>query len=277
MVALTMNPDEWLAALANPHHQLSFPWYGFDTVSCDWGYRRRVLDDHLLYFVTTGRCTGDIRGAPIELRAGSVLWMQPRQRHTFVLGENPLTLYFMRIRLCRGADDLDMSGPGTYQWDNAWELVGLLDELQDEQRTDLPSRDMRIRGLLVSIAAAVFRGGDGEHAPSSKGRLSRAQRWAIDDYVRHHLGDRPTPVDLARHVNLSADYFARLFVRTYGLSPRVWLVHDRLHRGARLLAETVRTITEIANSLGYDDVAAFSHQFKDRYGVSPRTFRQSQL
>lgn len=277
LVASTaLTPDEWLPALADPRHLLTFPWYGFDTVSWDWSYHQRILDDHLLYLVTTGTCTGDIGGAPIELRAGSLLWMQPRQRHTFLLGDQPLTLYFTRFRLRRGGEDLTLTGPDLYQWDGAWGLVDLLDELQDELRTHLPWRDMRIRGLLVTIAAAVFRGGDGEQEPASKGRLTRAQRRAIDDYVREHLADRPTPSDLARHINLSPDYFARLFVRTFGLPPRTWLVHDRLHRGARLLSETVRTISEISQSLGYDDVSAFSHQFKQRYGVSPRTFRQAQ-
>lgn len=273
----SLSPDRWLSSLASLKHSLTFALYGFDTVSWDWAYHHRILDDHLLYLVTGGSCHAEIEGARVELTAGSLLWMQPRMRHTFVLGSRTesLTLYFTRFRLRHDAEDLVLSGPSTYQWEGAWDLAELLDELHDELRTRMPYHEMRLRGLLVAIATSVFRGG-AQECPPAPGRLTRSQRRAIENHVRDHLAERPTPRELAEHTHLSPDYFARLFARTYGMPPRTWLVHDRLRRGARLLSETLRTISEVSEALGYDDVSAFSHQFKERYGLSPRAYRRSQ-
>ncbi|MFA7345681.1 MAG: AraC family transcriptional regulator [Terrimicrobiaceae bacterium] len=82
-----------------------------------------------------------------------------------------------------------------------------------------------------------------------------------------------SPGDLARLAGLSTDYFTRQFKHSFGVSPREWMVRQRLRQAAGLLAETDERISEIALRLGYPDVFLFSRQFKAGFGSSPQHWR----
>lgn len=271
----------WLGVLTDTGTDLSFPWFGFDLVGPNWGFRNRVLDDHLMYLVTDGALVGEIEDAPFQLEPGNHLWMQPRVRHTFALrpGADRPTLYFVRFRLAASGVERDPDqqalGTRTHQvWEEAWDLRSLMDELVDELGTRLSFRDTRLRALLVAICAAALRQGEQDIAPAVNGTLTRSQRRLIEGHVRADPEHRTTPTELANLVGLSPDYFTRLFTRTFGTPPRVWLVQERLDRAARALSESTRNVSEIARAVGYDDAAAFSHQFRQRFGVSPRHYRR---
>lgn len=50
-------------------------------------------------------------------------------------------------------------------------------------------------------------------------------------------------------------------------------MHSRIERARELLAETDASVTDVAITLGYKDIARFSRQFKQYTGHSPRSIR----
>ncbi len=97
----------------------------------------------------------------------------------------------------------------------------------------------------------------------------------MDHHIATHLCERLHVGDLAKLLNLSHDYFSRIFRNTYGKSPRAWLLKQRLLYASILLKESTSTITQIANKLGYPDIYLFSRQFHRFFGVCPKKWRQS--
>jgi AraC-like DNA-binding protein len=86
------------------------------------------------------------------------------------------------------------------------------------------------------------------------------------------------PIDLesaAREVGLSPFYFLRLFARVLGVTPHQYLIRSRLRRAARLLADDMRPITEVALDVGFGDLSNFVRTFHRAAAVSPRSFRQA--
>jgi AraC-like DNA-binding protein len=51
----------------------------------------------------------------------------------------------------------------------------------------------------------------------------------------------------------------------------------RLQEAARLLKETDKQITEIAMSVGYNNISHFSRIFKEKFNTSPKDFREKQV
>ena len=86
------------------------------------------------------------------------------------------------------------------------------------------------------------------------------------------------PIDLesaARQAGLSPFHFLRLFASVVGVTPHQYLVRSRLRRAARLLADDMRSITDVALDVGFGDLSNFVRTFHRAAGVSPRGFRRA--
>ena len=101
------------------------------------------------------------------------------------------------------------------------------------------------------------------------------QREALEEWAHRDGRVQVTPAQLAAHLGLSADYFTRLFRKSYGISPRAWIVRERIKMAAVRLLESHLNIGEVAEEFGYSDIFFFSSQFKQVMGQSPRHYRSS--
>jgi AraC-like DNA-binding protein len=75
------------------------------------------------------------------------------------------------------------------------------------------------------------------------------------------------------HRSLSS--FKREFRKHYGMSPGKWLLERRLQHSACLLETTTMSVTEIMFECGFEDLSHFSRAFKEKFGHSPSTYRES--
>ncbi|HEU5056537.1 MAG TPA: AraC family transcriptional regulator [Kofleriaceae bacterium] len=80
---------------------------------------------------------------------------------------------------------------------------------------------------------------------------------------------------LARAVGLSRPVFARRFAEKVGQTPLGYLRGLRIDIAARLLAESDRSLAEIAAAVGYTSEFAFNRAFQRARGVPPGRFRRS--
>ena len=101
----------------------------------------------------------------------------------------------------------------------------------------------------------------------------------IYDCIERKLGDPDiTPVRIAQIEGISERYLQKLF-ETTGDNFTHYLRERRLqHCWSDLAnrAEAHRSVSDIAFNYGFSDAAHFSRSFRDRFGLSPRTFRQQQ-
>jgi AraC-like DNA-binding protein len=79
---------------------------------------------------------------------------------------------------------------------------------------------------------------------------------------------------LSSLAGISRFHFIRLFKRAFGTTPYQYLKNKRLEDGRQLLAEG-KSVSEVAFSLGYPDLAAFSKAFKQCHGFSPLNWQKS--
>ncbi len=74
----------------------------------------------------------------------------------------------------------------------------------------------------------------------------------------------------------SLSSFKRTFKAHYDDTPARYLKRRKLDKAAQLLAATTDRISEIAYSLGFDDVTTFSTVFHQQFGASPSQYRSGQ-
>lgn len=91
--------------------------------------------------------------------------------------------------------------------------------------------------------------------------------------IHRSLDAPPTVTDLAREVGMSRSAFVDRFTEVLGMSPRQYMLNERLKLAASLLQDGKLTSAEIALRVGYDAPEAFSRAFKKKYGEAPRQWR----
>jgi AraC-like DNA-binding protein len=100
--------------------------------------------------------------------------------------------------------------------------------------------------------------------------LLRARDFADRRYAE------PIGVDaMAAAAGLSRAHFSREFSRTFGESPKAYLITRRLERAAALLRNTDRSVSEICLDVGLVGLGSFTTSFKRHFGRTPTEYRVS--
>lgn len=135
----------------------------------------------------------------------------------------------------------------------------------------LYKEDVLVR--LVATAARTLSGAGPKAAQVSahdERRISRALR-----HIEAH-GDEALDLDrLASVAAMSKFHFLRTFRRTVGMTPYQYLLSLRLRRAAMRLLTTREPIAQVAYDCGFGDLSTFVNTFRDRFGMSPKAFRQN--
>jgi transcriptional regulator GlxA family with amidase domain len=100
-------------------------------------------------------------------------------------------------------------------------------------------------------------------------RIAKTQAWLHDNFQCTFRF-----ADVAERMGMSLRTFARRFKVATGDSPLGYVQKLRIAMARRLLEHDDRTVQEISQAVGYDDVAFFRDLFRRHTGVSPQGYRQ---
>lgn len=92
-------------------------------------------------------------------------------------------------------------------------------------------------------------------------------------FIEKHYASIGYANEIAEHVNLSLDYFSRVFKKEVGIPISSYLMHYRLDKASVMLKSSDLTIKEIAQKVGFENVSYFSRSFKKKFQVQPIIFR----
>ncbi|NIK70827.1 response regulator [Paenibacillus sp. BK720] len=101
----------------------------------------------------------------------------------------------------------------------------------------------------------------------------------IMEQVLRLIHERPGHVSLAglaAQVHMNASYLSQYFKQHTGRNFTDYVAGLRLEEAKMLIARTSLRISEIAERLGYSDIAYFSSTFKKTTGKSPLDFRRQE-
>ena len=129
-------------------------------------------------------------------------------------------------------------------------LCALIEELAGESQ-DLPKLELKPSSGFARLIPAL----EAIHAGLKKGEVIRQE-------------------ELARLCAMSSASLRREFGRVMGVSPRAYLKSCQMKKAQQLLLLTHMPITQIALTIGYEDVSGFNRQFSCAFGMPPREYRR---
>ncbi len=232
-------------------------------------------DGFSVSYVRKGSFGYRARGESFELVAGSILVGHPGDEyvctHDHAQGDECLSFQLAPALV-------DTIGGRTEVWRTGCVpplpelmVLGELAQAAAEGRSDLGLDEV---GMVFAARFVEVVSGRKRNLPGARAHdCRRAVEAAL--WMDAHAHD---PIDLesaAKEVGLSAYHFLRLFAHVLGVTPHQYLLRSRLRHAARLLADDVRSITDIAFDVGFGDLSNFVRTFHRAAGVSPRRFRQA--
>lgn len=78
--------------------------------------------------------------------------------------------------------------------------------------------------------------------------------------------------EAAERSYISETYFRKLFKQKFGISPKQYIINQRIQHAASLIIAGYYSLTEISELCGYNDYKHFSVEFKKVMGVSPSKY-----
>jgi AraC-like DNA-binding protein len=100
---------------------------------------------------------------------------------------------------------------------------------------------------------------------------------AAVSFAEANLASPPGVQRLAQIASMSRFQLDRRMRRVFGLNTGQWLLKLRLDFAQRLLSESADPIASVAMRSGYADQSAFTRQFRQATGMSPKEYRKARL
>lgn len=165
--------------------------------------------------------------------------------------------------------DASSSHAATVRW--------IVEHIDFERKRQLPGSPMASNQLAMFMFIEILRAhlesgldlqtgwlkvlADKQMAPALRLMHSDPGRsWSLDDLARECATSRTT--------------FATRFRRVAGVPPLTYLSNWRMRLAERILRDTDRSVSDIADSLGFSSESSFSHAFKRSSDLGPKAYRQ---
>lgn len=97
---------------------------------------------------------------------------------------------------------------------------------------------------------------------------------ACIEYLQEHLTEHVSIEHLARLSCMSLSTFERKFKQHFSLTPKQYILHQKVHEACRLLPQ-VNNIARVAAETGFGGQSYFTKQFRTVVGITPKQYQLS--
>ena len=230
--------------------------------------REHGLPDYQIIYIRRGAGVFILDGVERLIGAGNAVLFRPnkRQEYTYRKGDHAEVywVHFGGSNTERVLNELGLNEGTVIPLNADGELSRISAELIKELQLQGEGFRMSCRSLLISLLVQLKR----NSKKNTDVRIEKARAKLTVDYAEHITNEQ-----LAEICGMSVSGFSHQFKSEIGVSPREYLLQQRLSAALFLLENTASSISDIARSVGFEDSLYFSKFFRSRIGVSPSDYR----
>ena len=241
-------------------------------------------DYHEVFLVIEGTANHMVNGKESQLQKGSLVLLRPEDEHAF---EQPISDDFRFYNIILIESLLDnareyLSGTLTNMLRAQLPMQELLSHHQFEmlkstmkKLTAYPKADHQrfntaLRLCFMEILSIIFYSYSMSDEPTVPNWLS-----TLINEMHEPVNYREGIPAMQRLANCSKEHLSRTFKKYYNVSPTVFINNIRLEEAAVRIIYTPDPIIAISEDLGFGNLSHFYHLFKDKYGVTPKQYREN--
>lgn len=212
---------------------------------------------------TKGGGTTLIGGIEYDFSEGSVAVINQNTLHSEVHNVCGEVIYF---NITGGG--ADMITDGLYKPGNFAVLKKIALNIYRESRAPQYSFKMLLSAMTGEFLALMAR--ELVTKKYNGADIERAQ-----DYLKSRCCERLDMKAVAEMYGFGYESFRHKFKKICGMSPKEYVIYNRLLCSCDLLGDTEKPCTEVALECGFSDSAQFSKMFRQRFGMMPTEYRRN--
>jgi AraC-like DNA-binding protein len=263
--------DEFIDGILKENRTLDMTVSGYTQIDKSWGFKDRVMPDHIFYFLTEGGIIIEFDDERIHMKKSSCFWIKPLTKHTFNFDNKFKTAKVYHYRFIV-KPELDIRGKSLI-FEEAHELKYYFEDAYEKTQYNKINA-LRLKIIFTNLVIAMSDYYDSYEKDQKKTKLNPVAFKKIREAIENDPTRAWTARDLSQMAALSLDYFTVLFKGTTGVAPKSWLLQQKVKKASLLLLESTETISRCADQLGFTDIYHFSRCFKNHFGLSPKAWRR---
>ena len=248
-------------------------------------HSRKMLHEEIeIKYFYEGSSTLLIGTETVTARAGDVVVINPYQFHATIdcieeVGKYHTFMIPLDFFSGSGIEELELRSLllAKHQsfrtfFPNEKRMGNIIGRIVTEYKEKKPAFRVAIRGLVTELFAIILRNGLAREDANTAGNdilhLYELVEPALE-HIRNNYADVITVEDLAQRCKISRYYFCRIFKIVTRKTATEYLRDYRLDIADIILANADKSVTQIAQLCGFDDVNYFCRCYKAQYGISP--------
>ena len=157
---------------------------------------------------------------------------------------------------------------------NEYQYETLFRKAVNEYALNLPGSRLICAGILCQIIGMLY---NDLVFDNINYKIANKMEIVLNYLNRNYSRSDLKISELVGIIGISEKHFRRLFFDIYKKKPHEFLRDFRLNKAELLILNTSKPISDIAIQCGFSDVYSFSHCFKRKFGISPKTYRETQV
>lgn len=257
---------------------LNVDHYGAEQCDSGYSFGPTIRDNYVLHFITNGKGKISINGETTELTAGDIFVLPKNQSIFYQADENsPWTYTWVGFSGSRAESILTQTRLLEKYFLHSHLESEILKKMIDINQTEVQCLPMITELILIGHLNQLLAALVQEFPNDSLKEASTLAKTYVHHAIKiiHSQYNSPVKVSaIAEKLALSRSYLYKIFKQETGYSIKDYIVQVKMNHACQLLANPDLSITEIANSVGYQDPLTFSSAFKNQYHQSPSDYRK---
>lgn len=156
------------------------------------------------------------------------------------------------------------------------EICQMMSQLTRLYILETPEVHLESEGIILQVLAHLLHhfGKRSEEIQPESNRFSIDRIHEILPWVEEHYGEPISLTDAANQLNISREYFCRLFRQNLGITFQEYLTGIRLNHVYQDLLHTELSVSEVMEMNGFTNQKNFNASFKKLYGRTPSEVRK---
>lgn len=242
-------------------------------IGTDWSYRTHVAPQHKFYFITDGTCSITINKKEYLAKKGDWFFIPAGTEHSYHnFFDKEFKKFWIHFELTP-KNQLFSKGEidGMVNVKNS-KITALFREFATKFSSNTPCDLISVKATVLKLLA-IYLELNKMHSEFTLFNENSEINMAIQ-YVYENLKNPISNKTLAEICHLHPTHFIRFFKSKTGTTPQNFIKYARMEKAKKYLIETDKSITEIAESLGYEDSMYFSKCYKKQFSLSPSAYRK---